>query len=127
MGALFQRLKFYAGRGVLRALRGIFLWLVVQSYVLEHKMTTQNECKHEGMDGKKFCSSCGKEMVDDGIERVANRVVEKLKPTIDEAIKSAKTPPKPPPNQEGTESDEPEYETELDRVLGRPKPKKEKK
>lgn len=85
---LFQRLRFYAGRGVIRALRMVFEWMYIQSYLLENQMTEQNNCKHEGSEGKKYCANCGKK-VDDELDALANKLLEKIKPELEKIAKPA--------------------------------------
>jgi hypothetical protein len=82
-------------------------------------MIEQKDCKHENVGNKHFCPDCGKEMKDEGIEKLAAAVFEKLKPELEKLSKPT------PRIKEGEE--EPEYDTELDRVLGRKKKKEEKK
>ncbi len=40
------------------------------------------ECKHEGQDGKKFCSDCGEQLQDEReekfLDKLADRVIQKL-------------------------------------------------
>ncbi len=79
-------------------------------------MTEQATCTHEGAGTATYCPKCGKQLIDEGIERLRGVIRSDVETLLQSYGLKKKEAPKP-----GEEEDEPK--TELDRILGKKKKK----
>jgi len=58
-----NKFKIFFRRAIVRHVINLAISFLIGLTAWEKQMAEQDTCKHEGMEGKKFCGDCGKTLI----------------------------------------------------------------